>query len=59
MAAGTLPCPTMAPFTFSVTSIGPPMPAASFDSTSIFTLPVGSFALDRIVVRCTSNRLNS
>ena len=51
MAAGTRPCATALPFTFSVTSIGPPIFAASFDSTSTFTLPVGSLALDRTFVR--------
>ena len=43
----------------SVTSIGPPILAASFDSTSTFTLPVGSLSLDLSFVRRTSNRLNS
>ena len=59
MAAGTRPCATTLPFTFKVTSIGPPILAASFDSTSTFTLPVGSLSLALIFVRWTSNRLNS
>ena len=59
MAAGTWPCATSLPFTFSVTSIGPPILAASLDSTSTFTLPVGSLSLDLSLVRWTSNRLNS
>ena len=59
MAAGTWPCATAAPFTFNVTSMGPPIFAASFDSTSTFTLPVGSLSLDLSFVRWTSNRLNS
>ena len=50
MAAGTRPSATTLPFTFRVTSIGPPIFPASFESTSIFTLPVGSLSLDLSLV---------
>ena len=41
MAAGTCPCATTLPFTFSVTSMGPPILATSLDSTSTIHLARG------------------
>ena len=59
MAAGTRPWPTTLPLTRRTTSIGPPILSTSLDSTSTLALPTGSGLADRILVRCTSNRLNS
>jgi hypothetical protein len=49
---GTWPVATTPPFTFMVTLRGPPgLSTAYAVSTSIFTLPIGSFCLARILVR--------